>query len=332
MNHSFSIDLVVCTYNNASLLQRTLQSLENLEVPGEIKWSVLVVDNNCTDNTAAVVEQFARRGVLRISIIVEKEQGLTPARVCGVKHTTAAWIAFIDDDCLLMPGWIEQAAFFLGTHPACKLFGSRIKLLWEQEPPAYVAYFPFAFAGKNHGDHPHPVKSVAGAGMVVNRKALENCGWIDEQLLEDRTGKKLVSGGDVEICLRVGSMYEVWYNPACTLQHIITQQRVTRKYLQRIIFGLGISRHHTAALKWHRSYFLWLVFASFYSCGMLMMGVNDALFSRRRAAGWGIAFSSYFGWCAGMTAMLRMSAKRRNKILGAAVHQNTPTLLDPANT
>ena len=322
MNHSFSIDLIVCTYNNASLLQRTLESLENLTVAGHIKWSVLVVDNNCTDNTAAVVEQFINHGVLRIQIVVEKTQGLTAARVCGVKHTNAEWIAFIDDDCLLARDWIEQAASFLQVHPACKLFGGRINLFWEEQPPSYVVYFPFAFAGKNHGDNPHPVKSVAGAGMVVNRKALENSGWVNEQLLEDRIGKRLVSGGDVEICLRVGARYELWYNPACKLQHIIPQQRVSRKYLQRIIFGLGISRHHTAALKWSKSYFSWVLYGIVYSFGMLIMALNDAIFSKRRAAGWRVAFASYLGWCAGMVGMLRMDAKKRGKLLGAAVHQN----------
>jgi hypothetical protein len=95
------------------------------------------------------------------------------------------------------------------------------------------------------------------------------------------------------------------------------------KYLQRIIFGLGISRHHTSALKWPGSYFLWIIYAAFYSFGMLIMAFNDAIFSKRKAAGWGVAFASYFGWCAGMIAMLRMDAKKRSKLLGAAVHQNT---------
>jgi glycosyltransferase involved in cell wall biosynthesis len=209
MDRSFSIDVVVCTYNNASLLQETLASLEQLDVPAQIKWSVLVVDNNCTDDTRAVVEQFTNRRVLPLTIMVEKTQGLTAARVCGVKHTTAEWIAFIDDDCLLAPDWIEQAATFLRVHPACRLFGGRINLCWDQQPPLYLLYFPFAFAGKNHGDNPHTIKSVAGAGMVVNRIALEGCGWVNEQYLEDRIGTRLVSGGDVEICLRVGTYHEV---------------------------------------------------------------------------------------------------------------------------
>ena len=318
MDQPFSIDLVICTYNNESLLRRTLESLEKLEVGTHINWSVLVVDNNCTDGTFAVVDQFVRRGILRIKIIDEKVQGLTAARLCGVKHTKAEWIGFIDDDCLLMPDWIDQAAAFLQTHPGCKLFGGRIKLVWEQDPPAYIRHFPFAFAGKNHGDNAHPLKSIAGAGMVVNRKALEDCGWLNEQHLADRIGKRLVSGGDVEICFRVGTLHELWYNPACTLQHIIPVHRLSKKYLQPIGFGLGISRHHASALKWTKSYSLWLLYASIYSFGLLALDFNDALVTKRRKAGVKVAFASYMGWCAGVFAMLRMDAVKRNKLLGAA--------------
>jgi hypothetical protein len=71
---------------------------------------------------------------------------------------------------------------------------------------------------------------VAGAGIIVKRKALEKCGWVKEQFLSDRVGTRLVSGGDMEIALRVGEHSEVWYNPDCFLQHIIPERRTTKKY------------------------------------------------------------------------------------------------------
>src|SRR3712207_7076111 len=45
---------------------------------------------------------------------------------------------------------------------------------------------------KNHGDAPHRRPWLAGAGMVVRREALEGCGWVDRQFLEDRAGSRLV--------------------------------------------------------------------------------------------------------------------------------------------
>ena len=113
MNSALSIDLVICTYNNASLLQRTLESVAQLTVPAHIRWGVLVVNNNCSDDTASTVEDHISKGVLPIRTVVETTQGLTTARVCGVKNTEQDWIAFIDDDCILAKNWIEEAENFL---------------------------------------------------------------------------------------------------------------------------------------------------------------------------------------------------------------------------
>ena len=98
----FSLDIVICTYNNAPLLRRTLEAVSKQKVVLPwIKWEVLVVNNNCTDETSDVVEGFLRSGKFPLRVIHEARQGLTAARVCGVRNTAGDWIAFVDDDCLL---------------------------------------------------------------------------------------------------------------------------------------------------------------------------------------------------------------------------------------
>ncbi len=161
MRHSLSIDLVICTYNNAALLKKTLEEIIQLNVPSNISWEVLVVNNNCTDETASIVEYQIRKTEIPIRMIKEPEQGLTAARLCGVCNTRSNWIAFIDDDCIFATNWIEEAEKFIAARPQCGLFGGRINLFWENEPPSYVVHFPFAYAAKNHGDKAKPLKAVA---------------------------------------------------------------------------------------------------------------------------------------------------------------------------
>src|SRR5689334_3328779 len=97
-----SIDLIICTYNNSVLLDRTLGAIANLHVRSDVTWKVLVVDNNCTDDTQAVVGEHIRSGKIpHLAIVSEPRQGLTQARRRGVQHTAGDWIAFVDDDCLL---------------------------------------------------------------------------------------------------------------------------------------------------------------------------------------------------------------------------------------
>jgi len=58
--------------------------------------------------------------------------------------------------------------------------------------------------------------------------------WMDKRTILSRQGwQKAGVWWDMEITLRVGAYYEVWYNPACMLQHIIPERRTTKKYLQQ---------------------------------------------------------------------------------------------------
>ena len=318
----FSVDLVICTYNNARLLEQTLGSLMNQQVPPGIDWRILVVNNNCTDSTPHVVERFAQISPAPLRIVTETEQGLTPARARGVRETNGDWIAFIDDDCLPAPDWISQAAAFGASHPQCGAFGSRIRLQWESPPPSYVMRFPFAYAGKNHGDSPKRLPSVAGLGLVIRRTSLEATGWTKNQLLPDRTGKRLISGGDVEICFRIGSRFEIWYNPLCEISHIIPAHRFSRSYLSKMFFGLAASRHNSTALLWRGSYLSWLPFSALYSLGILLRIVPQIILElpgpRSAAIGPAAAFSHFTGWWAAIIQMWRMDPGKRHLLLGAA--------------
>ncbi|HJR07920.1 MAG TPA: glycosyltransferase [Pyrinomonadaceae bacterium] len=310
-----SIDVVICTYNNAALLDATLDTVARQRVPEGVDWRVLVVNNNCTDETPQVLDKHSRRLPLRV--VVETRQGLTPARVRGVRETSREWIAFVDDDCLLDENWIEQAAHFAAEHTACGAFGGQVNPHWEVAPPPFVLNRRYAFACKYHGETAHRRPWLAGAGLVVRREALVNCGWLDKQYLEDRKGGRLVSGGDMEIALRVGSMYELWYNPACKLQHVIPARRMSREYVRGVTRGLGASRHNADALKWSNSYATWLPYSAILALGFVARGAFELV----RDPDFKTAFSPAVGWCSAMWEMFRMDAAERRELLGCATRR-----------
>jgi len=320
-----SIDIVICTYNNAPVLEKTLSAISRQKFSSRIDCRVLVVNNNCTDETPDVVKKFSASAPLSVRMIGEMVQGLTPTRLRGVNSTDAEWIAFVDDDCLLAEDWIEQAACFATEHPECGAFGGQITLDWQAPPPPYVQNHLYAYAGKNRGEKAKRVGWIAGAGMVLRRKALEESGWIEKQFLKDRIGRRLVSGGDMEISMRVAAAHEVWYNPKCKLQHIIPPHRITREYLRRMVFGLGASRHNTLALKWSGSYLTWFFFSLVYSLGFL--GFNLIQMFRellKNQSGFDVLFAinPVRGWWSAMWSMLRMESAVRRQMLGCALVPN----------
>lgn len=330
MTPEFSLDIVICTYNNAPLLRRTLDALSKQKVVSPwINWKVFVVNNNCTDETSDVVEEFLRSEKFPLRMIHEARQGLTAARVCGVRNTGGDWIAFVDDDCLLNQNWIEEAARFAVDHPECGAFGGRIILEWEKTPPAFVLSRRYAYAGKQLGETTHKRSWLPGAGMVVRRKALEACGWVEKQLLEDRIGERLVSGGDVEIGLRIARSYEIWYTPQCEIRHFIPTRRMSREYLRRMVFGLGASRHNVKALSWSGSYTSWLLYSFIYGIGFVLFGVAESIREAIYSGGTvdlSLGLGPARGWWAAMFAMMRMDSAERNLMLGAlATLEKSPT-------
>ncbi len=327
------IDVVICTYNHAALLNRALEALARQRETEEVAWSVVVVDNNCTDETPAVVDAHAATGrVPGLRRVSEPEQGLTPARRRGVRATTAPWIAFVDDDCLLDEGWVAQAAAFVRDHAEIGGMGGRVVLDWETPPPRYVHGYGWALAAQDHGAEPKEVGSLAGAGMVIRREALDACGWVERPLLEDRVGERLVSGGDVELTLRVRSAgYALWYNPACVLRHVVGSGRTARRYLARLIYGLGISQTLADALVWPSGYDGWRDATRRQVRRLLVEATRQIRRAvRRRRAFTPALFDASFasGRYAGVRQIERMPKEERDRLIGCAV----PRVASPTET
>lgn len=243
---SDALVIVICTYNNAPLLERTLAALEEQQVAPGLGWSVLVVDNNCTDETPAVVARYAARGrIPRLSRVGEPRQGLTCARQRGVASSDASVIAFVDDDCLLTPRWVEQAVAFFAAHPAAGAVGGKVIPHWEVPPTPDALRQQAGYACLDYGDEAKrmPMRGhvhLVGAGMAARREAILQCGWMEKTYLLDRKGKQLTSGGDMELMLRIRlAGFELWYNPAMELRHIIPPERMHPDYLCRLYRGFA---------------------------------------------------------------------------------------------
>ena len=55
-----NVSVIICTYNRSESLRRTLQSLKEMSVSDNIGWELLIVDNNSTDKTKEVVNDFIK--------------------------------------------------------------------------------------------------------------------------------------------------------------------------------------------------------------------------------------------------------------------------------
>lgn len=94
------VSVVIPVYNEEKYIQNCLDSLlKQEEKPNEI----IVVDNNCTDNTIELVKKYKD-----IKIIREAKQGMIPARNAGFNKAENEIIAKCDADTILPLNWIKN--------------------------------------------------------------------------------------------------------------------------------------------------------------------------------------------------------------------------------
>ncbi|MEK7109737.1 MAG: glycosyltransferase family 2 protein [Patescibacteria group bacterium] len=94
------VSIVIPVYNEEKLIESCLNSLtKQSEKPDEI----IVVDNNCTDNTIELVKKYKD-----IKIIREAEQGMIPARNTGFNEAKNEIITKCDADSILPIDWVKN--------------------------------------------------------------------------------------------------------------------------------------------------------------------------------------------------------------------------------
>src|SRR6516225_8873209 len=104
MGATLGITIAICTWNRSKSLNVTLKSLQQLIVPSGIKWELVVINNNCTDDTDEVIARFADG--LPIRLLHEKRQGLSNARNCAVKAAKGEYTVWTDDDVIVDSNWL----------------------------------------------------------------------------------------------------------------------------------------------------------------------------------------------------------------------------------
>jgi GT2 family glycosyltransferase len=220
-----------------------LRDIKTLTAPRDGGYEVVVVDNNSTDQTRAVVETAAKEsgGVVRYGF--EDRQGKSHALNCGVQLAKGAILAFTDDDVEIDPRWLVemQRAF---TSYMCTGVGGRIVPLWSQGKPSwYVEQGPCGLmpviVRLDLGEQACAMKAPPfGANMAFRREAFEKFGLFRTDL--GPNPRDFVRGEDTEFGRRVLAAGEqLMYIPTMVVRHPVEEQRATKAYFRSWYFGYG---------------------------------------------------------------------------------------------
>ena len=135
---SFDLSVVVSTYNRAADLRRMLDALARSRTEAALRWEVLVADNASSDDTAAVLLEFAATAPMAVVGLYEPRRGKAHGLNQALGLARGEFIAFIDDDILVADDWVAMVVAHFRTHPASHCIGGRVELHDPRDAPVTI--------------------------------------------------------------------------------------------------------------------------------------------------------------------------------------------------
>jgi len=251
------LTVAICTWNRAESLRQTLDSLSAARRPSG-PWELLVVNNNSTDHTVAVLDEF--ESVLPLRVILETKQGLSNARNAAVAQARGAFIIWTDDDVSVDADWLTGYEQAIQRWPDATVFGGPIHPVFEGQPPAWLTNgwrtVADAFAFRDMG--PEAIRLGPGKDLPYGanygvRATQQRLHEYDPQL--GRSGKGGALGEEVYVLEALLKEGEGWWVPGALVLHRIPQARQTLNYIGRFYRMVGkthamIEDHPDTPLFW----------------------------------------------------------------------------------
>ena len=240
------LSVVVCTRGRAAQLAGCLSSLRRLRYAS---FEVVVVDNAPVNDETAKYFQRVVGDDPRFRYVMEPRPGLSRARNRGLAEAANAYVAYIDDDELVDPWWLEgiargfsrdpKAGCVTGLVPSAQL-DTPFQLYFDQRVWWSSGLEPHVYdLAESAGESPlfpfDAGKLGTGGNFALERELMKRMGGFDEGL-----GPGSPTGGadDLDAFVRVlRAGRSIVYEPSAIVWHL---HRAAIGELRNQLFGYGM--------------------------------------------------------------------------------------------
>lgn len=235
-----TVSTVICAYTEARWedLERAVESVERQTAS---PLEVLVV----TDHNPRLLARAG--GELRgVKAIANSEQrGLSGARNSGVAAARGSVVAFLDDDAVAAPDWLERLTSGYDD-PRVMGVGGTIEPAWPSgRPAAFPSEFDWVVGCTYRGlpSATQPVRNLIGANMSMRREVFEFAGGFRSGM--GRVGTLPAGCEETELCIRVKQRRPesvFLFEPRARVSHRVPPERATWAYFRSRCFAEGRSK------------------------------------------------------------------------------------------
>ncbi|MBI2028487.1 MAG: glycosyltransferase family 2 protein [Candidatus Levybacteria bacterium] len=232
------LSIIIVNYNTKEFLEGCVDSLLN-SISKKINYEIVVVDNASIDDSPSAISRLRQDfgGKVNIKTILNKENlGFSRANNQGIKISqNSRYILFLNPDTLVKNDTVEKMIEFMDKHKdagaaTCKVVmqnGQIDDASHRGFPTPWNAFCHFVgfekifpksrlFSGYTLGwkefSKVHEIDVLAGAFMLVRRKAGEDVSWWDEDYF--------FYGEDIEFCYQLKQKgWKIYYVPQASIMH-----------------------------------------------------------------------------------------------------------------
>jgi glycosyltransferase involved in cell wall biosynthesis len=232
------LSIVICTYQRPAYLRAAIESVI-MDAGDADGWEVLVVENGDGDVIRPLVGAFMRDHAA-VRYTCEPTIGLSHARNRGWREAAGAYVHYLDDDILVVPGWMAAALRTIRDHAPHGYGGASYPLYTTPKPRWFRdEYVLESF----YGDHARPLRAdefIFGMNMAFRRDVLEQVGGFDPAF--GMTGEKIAYAEDLAVqdAIRAALPGAVlWYDPAISVSHVVRPEKMQWGWIVRQWWARG---------------------------------------------------------------------------------------------
>ena len=244
------ITVLIATYNRAAVLRQTLQAFTCVERTG-IDCSIVIVDNNSTDNTREIATEYATK--LPVFYLKEVRPGKNCAlnkalRECELKDI----VVFTDDDVTPTRNWLQEIASSVRKWSRIAVFGGKVEVVWpdnkqpEWAMPEWIMAFGFPRHHYAEGEAFYKAPACPfGPNYWVRKVVFQKVPFFDETL--GPKPRNTIQGDETSFLMNLqGHGFPILYYPGAEVYHRILHEGCTIPWLRRRAYthGRGHVRLH----------------------------------------------------------------------------------------
>ncbi len=245
-SEKLSISVIICAYTMDRWvdLQQAIQSVKGQSIrPEEI---ILVIDHN------PMLYSLAQNTIEGVCIIENREaKGLSGARNSGIAVATAQVIAFMDEDAIAEPVWIEHLVAGFKDKDVIGI-GGQVKPIWPGSEPEWLPEEFGWVVGCTYKGLPtsnSQIRNPIGCNMAFRRSVLNLAGGFRNGI--GRVGTVPMGCEETELSIRIRQAIpgsKIIYLPEAIVYHHVPAWRTHWSYFINRCYSEGISKATISSL------------------------------------------------------------------------------------